>query len=131
MFINIITPCSRPENLSKIAKSINIPKENCRWIVVHDTLYPFTIDTVDQHREEYWIKDDKSIVGNAQRNYALNLIKDGWIYFNDDDTIIHPDLWDNIKDLENDFISFKQNNKNGSLRLMGNNITPNNIGGFT
>lgn len=28
MFLNIITPCTRPENLHKISESINIPKEN-------------------------------------------------------------------------------------------------------
>ena len=38
MFINIITACSRPNNLNKISESINIPKENYRWIVVHDGL---------------------------------------------------------------------------------------------
>ena len=38
---------------------------------------------------------------------------------NDDDTLIHPELWESIKDLENDFISFKQNDKRGNLRLKG------------
>jgi len=36
MFLNIITPSCRPENLHKISKSINIPRENYRWIVVFD-----------------------------------------------------------------------------------------------
>ena len=36
MFLNIITPCSRPHLLHRIAESINIPKENYRWIVVFD-----------------------------------------------------------------------------------------------
>ena len=36
MLINILTPCSRPQNLAAIAKSINIPPKNYRWIVVFD-----------------------------------------------------------------------------------------------
>ena len=90
MFLNIITPCSRPHNLQKIYESINIPKENYRWIIVFDAKdIPDNIPNC----EPYAIKVENSIVGNGQRNYALNLIKTGWIYFNDDDTTIHPKLW--------------------------------------
>ena len=122
MYLNIITPCSRPQNLKVISESINIPKENYRWIVVFDGL---EIKEIPNNCEAYSIKDNNSIYGNAQRNYALDLITDGYVYFNDDDTIIHPELWDEIKDKENDFISFKQSNKDGSLRLEGNEIIPN------
>ena len=122
MYLNIITPCSRPKNLKLISESINIPKENYRWIVVFDGL---EIPEIPNNCEAYSIKDNNSIYGNAQRNYALDLITDGYVYFNDDDTIIHPELWDKIKDKENDFISFKQSNKDGSLRLEGNEIIPN------
>ncbi len=34
MFLNIITPCSRPDNLNEVSKSINIPPEHYRWIVL-------------------------------------------------------------------------------------------------
>ena len=122
MYLNIITPCSRPQNLKLISESINIPKENYRWIVVFDGL---EIPEVPTNSEAYSIKDNLSIYGNAQRNYALDLITDGYVYFNDDDTIIHPELWDEIKDKDADFISFKQSNKDGSLRLEGNEIIPN------
>ena len=122
MYLNIITPCSRPQNLKLISKSINIPKENYRWIVVFDGL---EIPEIPNNCEAYSIKDNNSIYGNAQRNYALDLITDGYVYFNDDDTTIHPELWDEIKDKENDFISFKQSNKDGSLRLEGMQILPN------
>lgn len=126
MFINIITPCSRPNNLLKIADSINIPRENYRWIIVFDA--DFVPEQVPDIAECYAHKHPTSMVGNAQRNYALSLINDGHIYFNDDDTIIHPELWDNIKSLdENDLISFKQNWSNGKLRLEGTSITLNNI----
>jgi len=122
MYLNIITPCTRPENLKVISESINIPKENYRWIVVFDGLQ---IPEVPNNCEAYSFKDINSVYGNAQRNYALDLITDGHVYFNDDDTTIHPELWDNIKDKDNDFISFKQSNKDGSLRLEGMEILPN------
>jgi hypothetical protein len=122
MFLNIITPCSRPENLDVISKSINIPRDQYRWIVVFDaTEVP---ENVPENCEAYAIKDVNSTSGNAQRNFALNLVTDGHIYFNDDDTIMQPELWNEIKD-ENDadFISFQQVNKDGSLRLKGENIS--------
>jgi len=115
--LNIITPCSRPENLHKIGNSINIPKDKYRWIVIFDaTILPNT-DLIPENCELDIHYDANSCFGNYQRNYALNLVKEGHIYFNDDDTTIHPELWDNIKDLENDFITFNQIEKNGQMRL--------------
>ena len=123
MFLNIITPCTRAQNLKVISDSINIPKENYRWIVVFDGL---EILEVPNNCEAYSVKDINSVYGNAQRNYALDLITDGHVYFNDDDTIVYPELWEEIKDKDNaEFISFKQSNKDGSLRLEGMEILPN------
>lgn len=122
MFLNIITPCSRPENLLTISKSINIPKENYRWIVVFDMDELPPSKLIPLNCETYLHRNKLSIAGHSQRNFALNLINDGYVYSNDDDTIIHKDLWENIKDLNNDFISFMQEHKNGRLRLVGKNI---------
>lgn len=119
MILNIITPCSRPENLHKISKSINIPKENYRWIVVFDLDELPNNELIPNNCEVYLHRDKKSTVGHAQRNFALDLIKEGYVYMNDDDTIIHPELWENIKDLTEDFISFYQENKFGGIRLKG------------
>lgn len=121
MFLNIITPCSRPQNLDVISKSINIPREQYRWIVVFDLLE--APDNIPDNCEFYNIKDAKSTSGNAQRNFGLDLVTHGHIYFNDDDTIMQPNLWEEIKDLEEDFISFKQVEKDGSLRLEGKDIS--------
>jgi glycosyltransferase involved in cell wall biosynthesis len=38
-----------------------------------------------------------SVSGNSQRNRALDQIKDGWVYFLDDDNILHPQLFPVIK----------------------------------
>jgi hypothetical protein len=123
MFLNIITPCSRINNLKTIEHSINIPKENYRWIIVFDNdCIPNNI-YIPEYSEIYAHRDNKSIVGNAQRNYALSLIKDGHIYFNDDDTIIHKNLWNKISKLDDyDFISFEQEFTGGKKRLLSNKI---------
>jgi hypothetical protein len=123
MFLNIITPCSRPENLIKISESINIPKENYRWIVVFDFDEIPRDYIIPDNCEIYLHKNPNSIAGHSQRNFAIDLVDKGHIYMNDDDTIIHPNLWDNIKDLDYyNFISFIQVDKNHNLRLLGNNI---------
>jgi hypothetical protein len=125
MLLNIVTPCSRPENLEIISKSINIPQDHYRWIVVFDF---FEVpDNIPNNCEAYAVKDSASISGNAQRNFALDLITEGHVYFNDDDTIIQPNLWDEIKEIDADFISFKQSNQDGSLRLEGVSVSIGNI----
>lgn len=117
MFLNIVTPCSRPQNLHTIANSINIPRENYRWIVVFDgDLLPDS-ELIPNNCEIYTYTHPESRVGHYQRNFALDMIESGHVYFNDDDTIIHPELWQNISALNNDFITFNQNNKDGSARL--------------
>lgn len=127
MFLNIITPCSRPENLYKIAESINIPRENYRWIVVFDLDVLPDSSLIPDKCETYLHKNAKSGWGNSQRNFALDIIKEGYVYFNDDDTVIHSDLWNNIKDLTEHFISFSQAEKWGSLRLKGDIVKLNYI----
>lgn len=125
--INIITPCSRPENLHKISNSINIPKKNYRWIVVFDMDEFPDKSLIPENCEPYLYRDKDSIAGHSQRNFAISLVEKGYVYSNDDDTLIHPNLWENIKYLDNDFISFSQIDKNGNLRLVGDNITVNHI----
>lgn len=127
MFLNIVTACSRPENLHRISQSINIPKENYRWIVVFDLDELPSKDLIPDNCEVYLHRDKESLVGNSQRNFANGLVIDGHVYSNDDDTILHPNLWENIKDVIEDFISFMQENPDGSIRLKGNVIAVNHI----
>jgi hypothetical protein len=127
LFLNIITPCSRPQNLYKISQSINIPKQNYRWIVVFDFDELPDESLIPNNCEAYLLRDTESLAGHNQRNFAIDLVKHGHIYSNDDDTLLHPNLWGSIKKLNNDFISFKQNNTSGNLRLEGNRIAVNHI----
>lgn len=122
MFLNIITPCSRPENLHIISRTINIPRSNFRWIVVFDSDELPQVDLIPDICEVYLHRNSLSCAGHAQRNYALDLIVHGHVYNQDDDTLLHPELWDNIKDFDVDFISFDQLNKDNSIRLTGDII---------
>jgi hypothetical protein len=127
MYLTIVTPCVRYGNLPAIRRSINIPEEHFRWICIFDsTSLP---KHIPDKCEAYMFSDPNSKVGNAQRNYALNLIDEGHIYFLDDDTEIHSSLWKKIEALDDhDFIHFSQINKEGSLRLKGKEITCGKIG---
>lgn len=123
MFLNIITPCSRPQNLITISKSINIPKENYRWIIVYDGDTLPDENLIPENCEVFLHSDKQSVAGHSQRNFALDLIENGYIYFNDDDTTIHDKLWENIKDSTEDFISFMQETKDKKIRLKGDKIS--------
>jgi hypothetical protein len=129
LFLNIITPCSRPENLSAIAASINIPRESYRWLVIFDAEQIPAGLVLPENCEAYAIKNPASVFGNAQRNYGLELITRGHVYFNDDDTTIHPQLWKNICDINSsiDIISFGQARCDGQYVRGGENLTVFNI----
>lgn len=74
--------------------------------------------------ESYIYKNEESRWGNGQRNFALDMIDKGHVYFNDDDTALHPFLWRRVQELEDhDFIHFSQIEKGGALRLKGDVVS--------
>ena len=126
MLINIITPCTRPENLSAISESINIPSEHYRWIVVFDAPQIPEMQ-LPSNCECYAHQNEGSVFGNAQRNYAKTLINDGYVMYMDDDNILHPNFWDEVKDCTSDVVCWKQIRKDGSHCLDAGNFQ---IGGI-
>lgn len=107
MIFNIITPCSRTYNLAEILLSILEAKKDLdihvNWLIAFDgskvaeqdikTLINFHrpgIDDIDI--TPLYVTNDKSVSGNAQRNEALDLVSEGFVYFLDDDNIIHPEF---------------------------------------
>ncbi len=120
MLINIVTPCSRPENLKAIAESINIPSRHYRWIVVHDADEFPNMET-PKEAEQHLYREEGSIAGHAQRNFANRLIADGYVLQIDDDTILHPNFWEAVKDCEEDIVSWAQTWANGEHRLAAGN----------
>jgi hypothetical protein len=129
--ISIITPCSRIHNLLALYESIKFDKIH-KWIIVYDTTVNRYSHSFLSHKKIIEVDCKSSlngIVGNTQRNYGLSFVEDdNYIYFLDDDNIIHPNFWKIIEELETDTIhTFNQyRDKHGNI-LLGNRIEINYI----
>ena len=129
--ITIITPCSRIHNLPALYESIEFDKIN-KWIIVYDTTvnnYCPSFIQDEQIIEAYCKSSLNGLAGNTQRNYGLSFVEDdNYIYFLDDDNIIHPNFWKIAEELETDTIhTFNQyRDKHGHV-LLGNRIEINYI----
>ena len=120
----IITPCCRPYNLAKLYDSIQFDKIE-KWIIVYDTSKNRKYDKLySTHPSIIEVEcNAKGVAGNPQRNYGMQLVKDGWIYFLDDDNIIHPNFWSIIESLQIDsFTTFDQLRDNKQEIIYGNKI---------
>lgn len=98
MILNVVTACSRPENLTALAESLKLlPSFDVRWIVMadatKDNVFPpgsLAAATV------FGNVDVSDCSGGAQKNAALPYCKEGLVYFLDDDNLIHPQLNDRL-----------------------------------
>lgn len=112
----ITTPCSRPENLEIISKTI--PKE-CYWAVVYDN--KVTVPKIEN--AHYFKCEDTGFVGASGRNYFLDNFQindEDWIYSLDDDNIVHKNWYESIEpllSLDISIIHWGQLNKDESIRL--------------
>jgi hypothetical protein len=105
--ITIITPCSRPYNLDKIYESLNFDYID-EWIIVYDAKVvnplqeKFKSNTYAHKIKEFIYTEDNCSWGNAQRNYGMSVVKnnDTYIYFLDDDNIIHSNLYNFLARVE-------------------------------
>jgi hypothetical protein len=117
--LNIVTPCSRPENLQKLYESIKSygDKEKIWWYIVYDAEQGERKFKHIPWVREFWL--DKKLAGYPQRNLALSIIEEGWVWVLDDDNLLHPQL---VKELENitdpnvQGVLFKQQFNNGCER---------------
>lgn len=143
----IVTPLSRIENLTEITKSFkdffNSFKNEINWIIIVDKsvfkkfykektkpIMNFLNLSICFVESPYY----KSFVGHSHRNYFLNYVYpnffkskklNNWLYFLDDDTLLHPDFLETIipllnSNLDKAAIIFDQENKDGSMRLFAN-----------
>ncbi len=102
----LITPCSRINNLPKIKRSIDFKKIK-KWIIVYDLNAINSkkkLFTKSKSINEFFLKDKLSVSGNAQRNLALDYLnkkkdKNFFIYFLDDDNILHKNFYKIIENL--------------------------------
>jgi len=98
MMLYIVTPCSRPENLAQIRKSI---PSALTWVVMMDASTDHKAPsgasvTHYSTRTGGW--------GNPLRNEFLDLYQDqftenDWVYFLDDDNILHPKFIQQLESL--------------------------------
>jgi len=99
MILNIITPCSRPKNLPVVARSIreNLKAFDVRWHCWFDQS-KVTPETVKQW-EPFFASTGMAETdgnGNPQRNRALDACSGDWVYFLDDDNVVHPGFEDRL-----------------------------------
>jgi len=153
--LSIITPVTRPENLSRIAESIAKANDegyfDITWYLIWDTeMYgrvtlPYEYNIFIYSRpcfsgkipmEVNGVKVDVKVnsYGAKQRNFALDLLKAGWVYFLDDDNIMDEKFLRNLSlevILNNNtkVFLFNQYEKNGKLRLLAslNNLKVNHV----
>ena len=106
--LTIITPCTRPGNLMRIKESI--PFEHvAAWIIVYDEAVTPNAHLFNDARIQEYGCQGHSIAGNIQRNYALDRIGDTYVYFLDDDTLMHPDMGSFLETVEpNHIYTFDQ-----------------------
>ena len=99
--LQIITPCSRPQNLQQIKENIEqtikVPYD---WYIVFDSKSE-PIDMSSDNIKTYKNYEYKSAFGNAERNIALKYKDDyEFIYFLDDDNLIHNNFMDAFEDID-------------------------------
>ena len=122
--LTIITPSCRPNNLKHLMDSIDFNYIN-EWIIVYDADKVFNLEKQFNNPKinEYFCKfDGLCVAGNPMRNYGLLQIKnqDTFVYYLDDDNIIHPDLYKLLNVVKKDFF-YTFNQINGPMHF-GNNI---------
>ena len=90
--LSIITPCIRPDNLMRLKESIPFDYVH-EWIIVYDESKISNPHLFQDDKIKEYSCQGNSMVGNVQRNYGLDHITgDTYVYFLDDDTIMHPDM---------------------------------------
>ena len=110
--LSIITPCCRPQNLIRLKESIDFKKID-KWYIVYDTTKNRTYTR--QFNDSKIIELEcglPGISGNSMRNHGIQQVKDGLVYFLDDDNIIHPNLWTLLEKMDTShFYTIDQINK--------------------
>ena len=127
MKLSIITPCSRPLNLPTIYASIlEMNESNVEWIIIYD------LDDIDERILAYekevpiiLLKERRGLgKGSMQRNAGLDICSGDYIYFLDDDNLVHPMLYDRIRSYgeEDKILIFNQFTTKHQRRMKNFNI---------
>lgn len=91
IILNIVTAVSRPHNIKLIAHNIRSVITQCevRWYLIFDSRKVEEFVPEDCYYYDFIPGD---ISGAPQKNKALDLINDGWVYFLDDDNLMHKEF---------------------------------------
>ena len=120
--VTIITPCCRPQNLPKLFASINFEYVN-NWIIIYDTSRDrsYTRSFTEYPKIIEAECDTIGSAGHPQRNFGLNFVSKGFVYFLDDDNIMHPHFWQVFPHIMNDnnqyIYSFDMEKEDGSIKV--------------
>lgn len=138
MKLQIITPFSRTrENIGAIYSSLKsvAAQVETEWIIVYQ--YDAGHELMEWHRENEKQQILKvtmlrgntatSYYGHSYRNQALHQLRDdrdSWVYFIDDDNIVHPDFPKLLNALlpDDEVVFFSQVWKNREMRLEPSHI---------
>lgn len=102
--LNIITRCTRPENLDKVKESIfnNQANFDIVWWVIFDTSIVKQIPSqivqglIEDGVKVEFQKGKEGDFGHDLINKTLDKIPSGWVYFLDDDNILHERFCEEI-----------------------------------
>jgi len=105
--INILTRCTRPENLLQISKTIFTDLFEINWYILFDTTVLKDIDAellmeLSKYAKIKFLKSQPNSFGYNMVNDILDEITDGWVYILDDDNLIHPNFYKKLNELIND-----------------------------
>lgn len=127
MLINIMVPVYRTRNLIKINASVpweylSIGLEFKLWLV-YDSIEAGFLREIG-HETIYLVSNTcgDDFAGHKKRNTFLFHCKEGYVYFLDDDNLIHPELFKNlVGKLDGTSIIMDQYNADDTLRLSHTN----------
>ena len=134
MLVNIVTPCTRPENLLAIQESINNHANfKYRWHIIFenlkldnrpDRIYIDHLKKKLNNNNKYYWATSNGIAGHTHRNFIIDKLsgETGWLYFNDDDNILHPDFSKiNFEETGYSAIVLSQKDSDGTNRVYDGN----------
>ena len=101
MKLSIITPCSRPLNLPSIYQSIlDLKTDDVEWLIIYDG------NNIDKRILQYeknvkirlfnLKRKEEDSTASMLRNMGIKNAKGDYLYFLDDDTLIHPLLYQKV-----------------------------------
>ena len=102
---NIVTRCTRPQFLEQVKKSIfKTINFEIKWWVVFDTRVvkdvdgKFLSDLQQSGGRALFFEGVEGDFAHSLLSKTLDLIEDGFVYFLDDDNILHEDFWDSMSE---------------------------------